>query len=175
MNNIYLFILRVGTGLLVMVLFVLVATTLGNKYTITSLPYTASQTGTNYSETLEVAGTKLSSTTNGIIITGHDIVLNLGTDTIEFGTGCGDNLYGISVPYGSYNIKIEGGTILHNPSCSGDSAWSNTCVKLGSPHDILFHNTNMVVEGWSGHCMDGGEGAKNVEVYGGRLTSNVRG
>lgn len=153
--------------------------------TITSLPYTANQRGTNHSETLYVAGTKLTSSTNGIDIRGHDIVLNLGADTVAFGAGNGDGNWGLRF-YGSgfndgssmtaYNIKIIGGTILHNPTSGSVSA--NLCVDFAGGSHIYFDNTNFIVKGTNGHCLDrpsSGWGTWNVEFNGGRWTSDVTG
>ncbi len=147
-------------------------------HTISSLPYTASQTGVNYSETLYVAGTHLSSATNGIRITGHDIVLMLGGDTISFGTGNGNGHYGIQTwgdgANGSYNIKIVGGTILHHPSDT-TVEW-NRCLQFAGAKNYLIENTDLIVKGFNGSCigvLSGSYRNCNVEFSGGRWTSEV--
>ncbi len=148
------------------------------RHTITSLPYTASQQGTNYSETLFVAGTNLPSSTNGIRITGHDIVLMLGTDTLSFGTGNGDGHYGIQTWgdgfNGSYNIKIVGGTILHNPSDT--TVEYNRCLVFAGGRDYLIDNTDLIVRGFNGSCigyLTGSYFNRNIEFSGGKWTSEV--
>ena len=77
----------------------------GTTHTITSLPYTfgPDDMTIGQTDTLVLAGTKLSSATNGILLTSstaaalHDVVLNLGNDTLIFGTGGGDNNDGSDV------------------------------------------------------------------------------
>ena len=167
--------------LLVMMLFTVSAE--ATSTTITSLPYIASQQGTNYSETLYVAGTKLISTDNGIDIRGHDIVLFLAADTITFGAGNGNDNWGIRF-YGSGNndgssmtacrIKIIGGTILH--AATNDTPSGNVGIVFSGGSNIYFQNTNVVVRGANGHCLkrpSSSWGIWNVEYNGGRWTSNV--
>jgi hypothetical protein len=166
-------------------LLVLMSSAMAGSYTITSLPYTASQRGSNFSETLYVAGTKLVSSTNGIDIRGHDIVINLGGDTLAFGAGNGDTNYGIRF-YGcgyndgssmtAYNIKIIGGTILH--AATNDSPRNNKSVHFAGGSNIYFENTNLHVRGANSHCLErpsSGWGIWNVEFNGGRWTSDVVG
>ena len=147
--------------------------------TISSLPYTASQAGTNYSETLLVAGTNLASTTNGINFTGHDIVLNLASDTITFGTAGGDNMYGIcfSGVNPAYNIRIIGGWLIHG--ITNDTLTNGVdCVRFArGAHDVLIRRTNMKVSGDNAHCIDhdpDGRLAYNVEIDGGQYWSYCR-
>src|SRR3972149_10838846 len=127
--------------LLVVICFLLLtATGRARTTTITSLPYTASMAGNNYSETLLVAGTNLVSATNGINFIGHDIVLNLGSDTVTFGTGGGDGMYGIafSGTNPTYNIRIIGGWIIHG--VSNDTLTNGVdCVRfVRGAHDVLI-------------------------------------
>lgn len=147
--------------------------------TITSLPYTASMAGTNYSETLLVAGTNLVSATNGINFIGHDIVLNLGSDTITFGTGGGDGMYGIafSGTNPTYNIRIIGGWLLHG--VTNDTLTNGVdCVRFArGAHDVLIRGTSMKVTGDNAHCIDhdsDGRLAYNVEIDGGHYWSFCR-
>lgn len=145
--------------------------------TITTLPYTASQVGTAYSETLVVAGTRINGTGNGINFTGNNIVLYLVGDTIRFGASGSDGLYGLNFATSAHHIKVEGGWVIHGID---NDTQSNgvTCVSFdGAPHDLLFHNTNMIVSGDNAHCMDSygsGVGLYNVEVNGGRFWSYCR-
>ncbi len=156
------------------------ASTLHARTTIiTSLPYTANQMGRNYSETLLVAGTNLASATNGVNITGHDIVLNLGKDTLTFGTDGSEHVYGVNFGSAltSYNIMIIGGWLIHgikNDTLSNGAA----CVKFQYPtHDILIRRTSMIVSGDNGRCIDYQAEARssyNIEISGGHYWSHCR-
>ncbi len=141
-----------------------------SQHVITSLPYQASR---SY-DTLTIAGTKLIGATDGITITGHDIVINLGSDTLVFGAGGGDNYSGITVSAPAYNVKIIGGTILH-----GGSGDHNRCLSLLLTHDLLISNTDMIVNGTNGHCINafsvGPPGNYNIEVSGGNYWNNCHG
>ncbi len=141
---------------------------------INSFPYTASQTGTNFSETLLVAGTNLSTSGSALNINGHDIVVYLVNDTITFGTDNGDGYYGIQLNYSSYNIKIIGGTIYH-----GGTGDRNVCLRLVGTNDVLIEGTDMRVAGTNGHCVFspslGEPGNYNIEVSGGHYRSDVTG
>lgn len=141
---------------------------------ISSLPYTASQTGTNYSETLLVAGTNLSTGGSALNVSGHDVVIYLVNDTITFGTDGGSSYYGIQLSSSSYNIKIIGGTIYH-----GGTGDRNVCLRLAGSNDVLIEGTNMRVAGSNGHCIYspslGAPGNYNVEISGGRYRSDVTG
>ena len=147
----------------------LAGTALASQHQVTSLPYTASLNN----DTLVLAGTRLSGTGNGLYITGHDIVVDLGTDTLEFGTGGGNNNYGISLAGQAYNIHIKGGTILHG-SASGNAS---RCLLVNGANDILVENTDMVIRGTDGNCIYtpsvGEPGVYNFEIRGGRYTSYV--
>ncbi len=147
--------------------------------TISSLPYTASMAGTNYSETLLVAGTNLRSTTNGIRFTGHDIVLNLGGDTITFGTNGSDAAYGLQIggPPNAYNIKIIGGWVIHG--ITNDTLSDQVdCFRVSAPtHDVLVQGTNMKVSGDNAHCIDydsGGRSSYNIDINGGQYWNFCR-
>jgi len=145
--------------------------------TISSLPYTASQSGNAYSETLVVAGTRLNSATNGINFTGHDIVLRLVSDTIQFGTGNGDALAGLTFSSTAHHIRVEGGWVIHGAS-SDIEPNSVNCVKFtGGPHDILIRGTNMKATGDNGKCIDSygnGTGIYNIELDGGHYWNYCR-
>lgn len=141
----------------------------GANHTITSLPYTASIAN----DTLTIAGTKLTSATNGIIIKARGVVLNLGSDTVAFGAGGGNGNIGIELAYGSYDVKLNGGTILH----SGLSGSDNICLFLETTHDVKIIGTNMVIGGIDGHCIAtpsiGPPGQYNIDIIGGDYTSHV--
>ncbi len=142
--------------------------------TISSFPYVASQAGTNYSETLFVAGTNLSTSGSALRVTGHDIVINLGNDTITFGTDNGSGYYGLEMSYSSYNIKLIGGTINH-----GGVGNRNNCIILYGVNDFLIENTDMRIAGTNGHCIStpsiAAPGNYNMEISGGNYRSDVTG
>lgn len=167
-------------GITVLLLTMIGSSAMAASTTITSLPYEANQSGVNFSETLYVAGTNLSSATDGIRFSGHDIVLNLGGDTLTFGTAGNGSNWGIRFwgdgQYGGYNIKIIGGTILHEPSDT--TATYNNCVYFAGGNNIYFENTNFIIKGYNSHLLErpsSGWPIKNVEFNGGRWRSDVTG
>lgn len=130
--------------------------------TITSLPYTV----TTSNETYILAGTSLSSTTNGIIIGNgiHDVIIDFDGDTLFFGTGGSQSLSGIQLGGSSYtnyayNITIKDGFIIQN---SPDTAVSNIhnnlrgrAIYLSSCHDVVIDNILFVVKGRNCRVMYG--------------------
>ncbi|UCD16845.1 MAG: hypothetical protein JSV44_10355 [Candidatus Zixiibacteriota bacterium] len=140
------------------------------RHQVTSLPYTAS---TNY-DTLTLAGTKLSGGGNGIRITARNVFIDLGTDTLEFGTSNGNGFYGIHCAAGSHDITVSGGVILH-----GGAGNYNQCLRLARTNDVLISNTSMVVNGTNGHCIEsasvGAPGNYNIEISGGEYWNNCHG
>jgi len=148
----------------VTVLFYILITSLASagRHNITSLPYTASQTGTAYSETLTVNGTNLTSTTNGIYFTGHDIVFYLVDDTVTFAATNGASSY-YGIRFGNcYNIKVVGGTII---SGATDTTSNHlTCLQnYISYHDVTFEETKFIIpSGQNQHCFSGVSSAYNV-------------
>ena len=134
--------------------------------TVSALPYTAS---TN-NDTLQLAGTKLTSTGNGILISGDNVVLNLGGDTLEFGSAGGSSIYGIRIQ-GASNVKIIGGLVRKS-----GTAGSGVCgIKVTNSNDVLVSNTDVIVDGHDANCVwvEGGlPGTYNVEFAGGDWTSN---
>ncbi len=155
--------------ILVLSLVLLGGLSYGANHTITSLPYTASINN----DTLTLAGTKLTSATDGLIIHAHDVVVNLGNDTLAFGAAGGDGNRGIELGYGSYNVRIIGGTVLH----SGFSGSDNICLFMESTHDIQIIGTDMEIGGIDGHCITtpsiGPPGQYNIDIIGGDYTSHV--
>ena len=140
----------------------------GNQTEITVLPDTAAQTGTAYSETLTVAGTKVTSTTNGLYISGHDIVLNLGTDTIAFAhsdSTTGSGSYGLMIGYASYayNIIVVGGTILADPTDTNTNGM--TCYLPAAARNITFQGTHFVTSGYNYHCVSPGDAGTGNDWY----------
>jgi len=165
--------------LFVMTLFAVVlitSLTSATTRTITSLPYSVTYSGSNYSETLIVAGTKLVSTTNGIDFNSgdHDIVLYLVNDTVSFshgdsatssGTSANINAgfkYGLNFAGGTYKIKIIGGVIMADPTAANVARM--ICVRSGSAHDITFEGTKFVISrGYNSHCVGGVASMYNID------------
>jgi len=140
------------------------------QVTVTSLPYSAYG---DY-DTLTISGTRLTSATNGITVSADHVVINLGSDTLEFGTDNGDSYYGLRIISGSYHVKVLGGTILHRGSGN-----RNVCLKLSRVNDILIQDVDMIVSGTNGQCFltpsVGSPGNYNVEIDGGNFWSNCTG
>ena len=164
-------------------LLILNSAALATTHTITSLPYefTASDMTVGQTDTLVIAGSKLSSTTNGILLSSssaaalHDVVVNLGADTIVFGTGGGELTYGIRssgpISRRPYNIKVVGGTILHQPN--NTTANRGRCIVIGG-NNCSFENVKATVRGINGQVMYGAD-IYGVRVIGGTFTSLVTG
>ncbi|MCX6826812.1 MAG: hypothetical protein NTV06_06075, partial [candidate division Zixibacteria bacterium] len=168
---------------------------------ITSLPDTIFQTdhigAAGTIDTIELAGTKLSSGSTGLVLMGtwmnplNGWYIKLGTDTLEFATdslGLDTTIYGIrskgsdgiriighvgsAPPLYSQNITIEGGTIICKAYNRADSvaSFNNTCLNIGA-EDVYVHNTNMIADGWNGKCVVAS--GYNVDIEGGTYASNV--
>ena len=107
------------TGVLLVTLAFLTLTGVSEaaRHVISSLPYTFSATSmtSGQVDTLVLGSRNLHSATGGIILQAvygnalHDVVVNLGNDTISFGEGGGNGNVGIrltgSNAYMPYNIK----------------------------------------------------------------------
>ena len=104
----------------------------------------------------------------------HDVVVNLGNDTLIFGTGGGDSNYGIRtmgpVSRRPYNIKVIGGTILHQPG--NTTANHNRCIVIGG-NATTFENIKATIRGINGMVMYGGD-IYGIRVIGGTYTSLSR-
>ena len=157
----------------------------GTTTTITSLPYTfdSNDMSATDTDTLVLQGTKLSSTTGGIRLAAlsgnrlHDVVLNLGTDTLEFGTAGGDGNVGITIigisSYYPYDIKVVGGYVLHTPSDT--TADLNRCLTV-TGNNILIKNVNAIVRGYNGKVLTGnGRYIYNDTIKGCTFRSEVSG
>ena len=97
-----------GIFLFLIFIFALPVTILKADIVINHLPYQIE----NVSNQTYVLSGNLSSPTSGIRIGDnvHDIVLDLGNDTITFGTAGGDKNYGIGIFWNPYNIEVRGGS-----------------------------------------------------------------
>ncbi|MBD3218687.1 MAG: hypothetical protein GF310_10450 [candidate division Zixibacteria bacterium] len=116
----------------------------------------------------------LSSSTNGIRIGDnvHDIVLNLNGKTLTFGTGGGDDNYGIAFYWNAYDVEIKNGSVLHAPGYNADNAYDNNCIFIGNSHDLLLNNINATIDGVDGKCVKNNGTTYNLEISGGTYKSN---
>ncbi len=139
------------------------------------LPYTASTPW----DTITFASSKIFTSGNGIFVTADNVTINLYTDTLEFGTGGGDNKYGIKNDYNIEGLKIygspglnNGGTIIH-----GGDGWDNTCVIVNDAfEDFLIEDVDMEIYGWDGHnveCWD--KEGNDLTISGGSWINHVEG
>jgi Dockerin type I domain len=137
---------------------------------ITYLPYQIEDVS---HETFVLSG-NLSSSTNGIRIGNnvHDIILDLGDNTITFGSGGGDDNYGLGLFWNVYNIEIQGGFIIHDKGSSSSTASGNNCIFIGNSNDLLFQNVNVVADGIDGKCIRNNGTTYNLEIDGGTYRSN---
>jgi len=138
------------------------------QVTLTSgmLPYNAMS-----GDTISFSGTKISSSTNGINCgSSNNIVINMGNDTLVFGTSNSNSVYGINVSgTGSHDIKLLGGTILHG----GTTASTAMCLRIGVTYDLYIENTDMIVYGANGHCIETpSPSGYNIEINGGDYWNN---
>jgi hypothetical protein len=143
---------------------------LQSEVVIDKLPYTIE----NVSGKTFVLSGSLTSATDGIHIGDnvHDILLNLGSDTITFGIAGGDNNYGIGLYWNPYNVEIRGGWIIHGGDVSVGNAEGNNCIFLGNSHDIFFNNVSASVDGIDGKCLSNNGTTYNLEIAGGSFASN---
>lgn len=169
-------------ALLVLVLL-LAGTVQAGQHIVTSLPreFRSRDHSADLWDTVTIAGTKLSSATDGLIFTPdyqsplHHWYIKLDKDTLEFGTGGGSNLEGIVVNsisgYPFHDIIIEGGWIIHKPPRSNDSTIKyNNCLEFGGT-DLLVKNVSMRAGGWNGKCVAGS--GYDIDIDGGTYLSDV--
>lgn len=162
--------------------FALVGAADARQIAITSLPYSysASDQTAGVVDTLYIQGTKLTSTTGGISITSttsravDNVVLNLGTDTIVFGTA-GSTCTGLDingpVNYRPRNVKVIGGHILHQPS---DTAVQECRGVRLNGRDLIMDGTHVVIRGIDGKAVvGGGTNIYNVRIQNCRFASLV--
>jgi len=162
------------------VLLLLAAAVQGGQLVVSSLPDTVNQTSHSAAlwDTITIAGTKLTSTTNGVLFANstHHWLLLLATDTVIFGT---DSTYrpsvysgarGIDVGSNCHDITIKGGYILHQPAnvsagYDGPFVWADTvnaynlCIDAGyASYNILVDSVKEArVRGYNSHVMAGGQ------------------
>ncbi len=170
---------------LVLFLFLISLPAFAGRLVISSLPDTVyqSQHSGDAWDTVTIQGTRLSSPIGGLVITGggynppRNWFLDLGSDSLIFGTGNGDNLCGLKINGGDSrhwpkDIIIQGGNIIHAPTVNNDTsvAQDNLCMQIGG-NKITARNVNVTVGGYNG------KGATaygyDIEISGGRYKSNV--
>ena len=159
----------------ILLVFLLLSSTVGATtriLTSDSLPYSAIVSN----DTIYIDGDKITSATNGIIFSGvHDILLDMGTDTIVFGTDNSDSCYGVACFINAYNITVNGGFILHEPT---DTSWGCSPVRIWGGWDFYFDSTVLNVKGYDAHAIfktTSGATFYNWEFDGGRWSSDVVG
>jgi hypothetical protein len=161
---------------------------LAGQHVVTSLPDTVYQSehSADLWDTINLSG-NLTSTVGGLVLNGsidgnppRYWLIDMGGDTINFGTNDGNSLYGVRITGGSSTrrpryIIIQNGTILHKPAHSRSSDTSivrdNTCLNL-IVDDLKVINVNMMADGYNGKCVVGATGY-NIEFSGGHYTSLV--
>ncbi|SYZ73047.1 exported hypothetical protein [Candidatus Zixiibacteriota bacterium] len=171
------------TGAVVLGLLLCATTVFSGQITITSLPYSINQGqhSRDAIDTITIAGTRLTSQTDGIRFNPeyHNPIsgwlLNLVSDTIEFAAGGGSNNEGIAVmsqaDYPAHNLTINGGWIIcKSPRDNDTNSSNNTCMIFGG-EDILLKNVNMVAGGYDGKCVVGS--GYDFEISGGQYLSRV--
>jgi len=146
------------------------------QYVISSLPHTVNQSSHSADswDTITIAGTKLTSATDGIeFIACYNWVLDLGQDTIVFGQGSSStqwNSIGVDFrPYGydgCYNIIVKDGYIINDPqgidtlNYDPSDTLSGRCdaIRMGyASHDLTIEGTFIRMAAYSSHAiMTGG-------------------
>lgn len=132
-----------------------------SRRTISSLPFTASVSN----DTIDLAGTKVSSSSSGIRVTASNVVLNLGQDTLLFASGSGISIENTN------SVKVVGGTVLKT-SVSGASARGMT---INNSRDLLVSGTKLIVTGHNAQCVNvvgGSSGTYNLNFDGGEWRNN---
>jgi len=141
------------------------------QVTLTSddLPYTAGS-----GDTIRISGTRISTTGSAIYVPDYvnNTVFEFGTDTLEFGSGGGDQQYGIRFNNANH-ITINGGTILRRVGVGPNDGQSNRCVYMTSyTNNITFNNTNLIIDGHNGHVILGYGPMSEIHFNGGTWRSD---
>jgi len=144
-------------------------TTIGSS----DLPYTASSAN----DTIRFNASKITTTGNGIYVTANNVTIDLQNDTLEFGTGGANTLYGINMAQGVDDLTItandphpdSGGYIIVGDSNSWDCVCVRTYGVSNIADDFLMTNVKMIHLGWDGHCF-WAEGIRNTRSTHGGYT-----
>lgn len=138
-------------------------------FEITSLPYNSFSHSEDVWDTLVLSG-NLYATDDGISMSDDSfVVVNLGIDTIFFGTSGNSNCTAISFGYCN-NIEVIGGYIIHTPGDADtvDGTQYNYCITMGRCQNMLINSVNMIIDGGMGSCIDASGSASpwsyNIEI-----------
>jgi len=134
-------------------------------HNISSLPATLNFSGSgsnwNFTDTVLLSG-NLSSSSDGLIVTGHHIVILLEDNILTFNTGNGDNNRGIYFESSAHDIKVVGGLIRYGGGYSGED---NTCIWIQSCENLYFKDVDMYAAGTDGRCVGTGTSATPYLAY----------
>lgn len=84
------------------------------------LPVTLGYEYTN--DTIRFNGTKIVSATSGIAVAASGVYIDLGGDTLMYGTGGGNSVYGVKIMSSVYSdITLHGGWIIHGGNDNSDN------------------------------------------------------
>ena len=163
--------------LFLIVLFFLYPPAMASQTVIgtSDLPYTAEDAN----DTITFNANKITSATNGILVSANNVTILLQDDTLEFGTGDGNNNYGIQADWHRDNLKIVGNSTLNNGGTiiHGGDGWDNNCVLLtGDCEGTVIENVDMEIYGWDGHnvkCFDAD--ISDLTISGGSWINHVEG
>ncbi|MEW6411024.1 MAG: hypothetical protein AB1483_00965 [Candidatus Zixiibacteriota bacterium] len=144
------------------------------------LPYTAS---TPY-DTITFNSSRISTTGSGIYVTANNVTIDLQDDTLEFGTGNGDRVYGVYTSYHRTNLNIIGdpvnhGLILHGGgTVRADSVYNcrNVLTLGGLTRDITIQFVDMQINGWNTHNYSHADGTiSNLTISDCRIINHGHG
>ena len=141
--------------------------------TITSLPYTVTSADNGY--TLRLGSSHMTCTDRAITFNSgvHDVILDLETDTITWGTAGNEGTMGIFLAGNPvYNVTIQGGYVIHEPPASAtvpSVLLRAQAVRLGGGnHDIVIDGVYFRVAGRNSQIIrnesGGNPGTYNVEI-----------
>jgi hypothetical protein len=98
----------------------------------------------------------------------HDVYIDLGADTLVWGTAGDVNTYGFWLPAPNvYNITIDGGFIIHDPpqwSRDPDTILRARAMRLDGVHDVVIRNAYFSVYGRNSQIMYSEGGCYNIEI-----------
>lgn len=130
----------------------------GAEYVISSLPYTISGHSGDQIDIYRLSG-NLSASTSGITISSvSNVILDLGSDTLFYGTSGSDNCTGINFRGSSWsshphNVTVTGGAVIHSPG----SSTPDRCRAMDlNGWENVVENVDMTVEGTNGKIITGG-------------------
>ncbi len=175
----------IGTVILLVFLFGLVSSVQAGRHVVSSLPYTftsSDHTG-DAVDTIVLGSSKISTSGNGLLLQAewgdplHDVLVDLGDDTISFGEGGNDGAYGLRITgtssYYPHDIEVRGGYILHNPP---DTTVDGVTSLSLSGYRLLIKDVTATVKGYNGTVVLGtGRYCYESVIDGGRFRSYVTG